>query len=827
MFKNINLSNNNSLLEFNDVFLFDHSIKKFYKFKINKSYNNNLYFFKLNTSNRNANKVRISIKNLNNKLAFYQFYLKDNNFNSKKVTIIKKKIKNYKLSLYHYKTTKLFDKINYYGSLFNVNNSSILSRINKRILYQHVKAKFKKQYVRFFIRINKFYYYINHINFINNYFYRIKRILFIYKNSFNKKKKYILNSNILQNLIYKTFKYVFFFKKVAYFKNKNHIFGFLKHFLKNVKYKRYYKRIKLFTKYFFDTKKIKKIEQQLFLKYCKWFSVFFINVLLFSKISKKKFNFFFSLLHYDFYFLNTVIFSYTNKVNNFLKKKCFYTELHKIKKEHKYRFRKYKKNINKLKYMKCFSRKSYFMKTDKNINQNILYNLLMRNKDDLIKNNTIKYNILFKNNLNSIKIEKFRKRNKNIKINNVKDLYFCNKENILNLLFYLTKKMNLIISLLSNLQKYIHNSDTSLIFIFFKKIKKYFYYYEYLIKKYAGVYFLKKKDVFDKEKNNDVFFLKFVNNLNLKYITLNNNKSDNINKKLNNEFFIFNQFMMNYCLDDLSVNDKQIMLEDILTKYVNLCIYVKRNIERDNILTDNRYYLILYRNFYFLKKNIMKYFFINIFNKKSNEVRLNLMNRYLFPFKFNKRRFIRNRLNLKLIRNKQGMFKKINFLGNYLNNLELYKIYLINRPLHVISHITTKNYRYHILDHKYKLLCSESLGTLGIDRKEMKLKKSKIEMGDVFLRDIKSVFVKNKEDYIFNELHFHLIKYKFPAKYIFKEFRKYIRKKIYKYYKKKKTHYMRKFKRSFLFNYYLEYYLRYKLYKKGIRLYNKKYKSFY
>ncbi len=434
-----------------------------------------------------------------------------------------------------------------------------------------------------------------------------------------------------------------------------------------------------------------------------------------------------------------------------------------------YRFILKNKNTNNINFFFSFYRYSIEIK------KNILNELI--NKDTYRKiKKKINNNFFYKK-----KLYKYRLK-KNIYYKMIKQVNIDSKKNVNNI----TKQKNIF----------------KLININIKKKKK-------------NIYVKKNINIKNKKLPTNKYFLicrllskyKFVINNRNKYILLINRIKHTLNK-LNNKYYVKSNLNIkkdnnkyNYFFYTEIINKFQIYLlqytaikkyNNVLLNYENQInqLYSKNkkniygNIINVHILMYNKLYkyynnkiLNDYLNFY---KSIKTMYKNEILNKKIKGIHYN---RYKLKPKYN---FIKKRYRKSKFINK----RKIKKIKNKYIKIKYNTIYNYNQkiiPIHIYTHITTKNMRYIILNNRYKILKSMSLGALKIERKNMRIKKYKLKIADLFFKDI--VFIlssyKKKNKKKFNQLIFHVLRYKKYSYILFKKIKKFIRKKIRKFEKKK------------------------------------------
>ncbi len=744
------------------------------KFFNNTLVNNNLINkYYLNKLFRNK-KINVNHTFLNNN---YKTYLKKNIY-IKKSDFIKK---------FSFKLIKKTKNVNYFLNLPNLYNVNILSDknqiANKKYYNSKNNIRFNKLLFSKKKQLRKYSFFFN----------QFKRKLYILLNSSYNTNKY----NQIKIIIYKLLNFL------LYLKNKN------------------INQAKLFVKkFYFKPKKQKKTNDFLYKKshknnhrntdisFMKFYkSIFFylikkIYIITSKNINRKQ------VLSFIFYLFKFSNFDYYTKNKKLITKNKLFLNLKKTKKikrriGNNFFYKKklylerlqdgYYSSLTKFKYskkkkIKKIIKVNYIYKK-KNKKTNLYY--ILKNKKSYLTNLNI-YKLFKKKKLNL----KFNFKNLINKINNT-DSYSINKLNynnkIVNFVF-LNKKLLILNFILKNLNKYkTFNSK-----IIYKYIKHFFINYKKI--KYS----LFKKKRIDKKKINFFYYNIYLNTLLDQYYKniIHFNKNILLNTNL------FNKKLNESLSKKANKKDK---ISNIIYTYLNLIDYFKDKFYLNDEITKNIITIKKkIKNRYIKKKS-------QFFKKKKINFKKNT---YLCTYLKLKKYLYLNNDNIK-IKYKYQVKSNLNYNSNYLH--ELYYINKLNniyKPLHVYYNITTKNTRYLILNNRFKILKSNSLGLLKISRKDMRQKKSKLKLAEYFLKHFKFITKKNKNT--FNEIHFHLIRHKYFTYLIFKLFRKYIRKKIKKIEKKKKKYFIRTFINMISFIRFKK--IKYKKnFKKNIKIYNNKF----
>ena len=694
-------------------------------------------------------------QNFNNKLLNKFCFLlflnnKKQNFNSYFLKNLEKKINFFKkVNFFSYEKKLTFSKkvnLNLYNTRIYKKKIYIKRNLNNKVF---LKTKFNKF---LFLKTNK----IRKCSlFFNN---LINKLYFLSKNNISDHVKITIYKIISLLLFFSNNKFTInsatFFLKKLYFKSKKQkkLSGF---FVKS-SHKKNYKNV-----------------DYSFIKFYKNLLVNYINTTHIGNNSGKK-----KIISFIFYLFKFNFFDYYTNNKKLIAKTKLFLNSRKTKKIRRrinnnffYKKKLYINRLNEEYYSSLTKHKSVIKKKIKNkikINyiykkkhkKNILYNLVQNKKLSLTE---YKYFLKSKNkmlklyfNVNNI-VLKNSGINKNIKDNN---LY---NQKILKFIF-IYKKLLVLNNILKNFKKYAFINLNYLNYFV-----KYLLFYHNKLK--YNKFIVKKID----SNNINLFF----------YDNYMSNLIDQYKKKI-----ITDNYDILSKVELYKINLKSLFIKDIIKKmkikhityaHMNLIKYLNFNININGefvkyIKTLKKKIKTKKKKNYLTKKriNFKKKYFNIVYSKYKNKL----------YHKYNKSNIIveyqvKSNLNYHL-----NHFYNISNL-NYFNNL--------NKSLYIYYNITTKNTRYLISNSNYKILKSNSLGLLKIDRKEMRQKKSKLKLAEFFLNDFKILFKKNKNKKLFNEFHFHLTRHKYFTYLIFKLFRKYIRKKIKKIEKKKKKYFAKIF----------------------------------
>ena len=591
----------------------------------------------------------------------------------------------YNINPYLYFNLKYNSNKNKKDNYIKNNNDSNSTDINDKHIFNEKNNLFKKKLSKFNQCFNKLKLFNLKVNKkINNEFEFFKKMLQkkLFKNMQNKYENLFNNKKILKNLIEKKLK-KFFIKKWFEKKNKiNNLENLIiikNNDLCNQKIKYLKKKIFKFEKEkIFNNleKNLNKILlrniliNKLMLKYSK---KYFIKI-VFNKILKRIFN--------DFY----------NKLKYYNKIKIFYNKLF--------------KNLDKIKYFKKWSNFIY----NKN-NKLLKYFILLKIKRLLNKNQK------------KLFIKKYLKKwNEKIKYNQEENLNKINKKYLLLIKLKQWKEISKNISLkYGKLKKIILNVNKINNKFFEQHCVKYFYDKWHLY----SIFYIKYLNEFEKLKIRffvNILFDSVINKKYLKYKSffirklsnnkiinsyLINNKDENFNKEINNNFFSQNSndelFLENENLNEKNNKNLENNFSEIENKNLNL-IY-KKNIIKDK---NNEFHKINNKNIS-NKENNKNESKQNEFQQKL--IKLNLLKKIILNC---------NSKKLKLLKNYFYIFKKnlsMNYIKIFHTNIQinfLYKNkkYMINKKYRMLNYIifkinnkmknkTLKKYLYNL---RYKII---------------------------------------------------------------------------------------------------------------------------